>query len=97
MRDGDVVLFEDLQNPEMREAACESSTESEACACPVGHGGWTFVQDFARSLRVPRHTGMIAARTSLSYGSGVLKEQYFCTAMKIERRSLLESLTVPSY
>jgi hypothetical protein len=92
-----VVLFEDLQNAEMREAARETSAESEACACPVGHGGWTFVQDFARSVRVPRHTGRIAGRTSLSYGSGVLKEQYFRTSMEIESRSMLESLTVPSY
>jgi len=91
-------LFEDLQNAEMRESRARNLRRGRGLRpARLDMAAGTFVQDFARSVRVPRHTGMIAARTSLSYGSGVLKEQYFCTAMEIERRSLLESLTVPSY
>jgi hypothetical protein len=97
VRDGDVVLFEDLQNAEMREAARETSAKREADACPVGHGDCTFVQDFARSVPVPRHTSRIAGKTSSSYGSRVPKKQYFCTPMEIARESMLASLPVPSY
>ena len=51
MRNGHVVLFEDLQNAEMREAARETATESKADArLPGGSGGGR-----ARTLRVLRH------------------------------------------
>jgi len=43
VRDGDAVLFEDLQNAEMREAARETSAKGEADPCPAGHGNCTFV------------------------------------------------------
>jgi hypothetical protein len=97
VRDGDVVLLEDLQNAEMREAARETTAKGEAEACSIGHGNWTFVQRFVRSVPVPRHASRIAGRASYSYGAGVLKKQYFCTAMETGEKSISESLTVPSY
>jgi len=48
MRDGDVVLFEDLQNAEMREAARETSSKSQANPWPFGHGTGALVQDALR-------------------------------------------------
>jgi hypothetical protein len=60
MRNGDVILFEDLQNAEMREAARETSAKREADACPAGRGGCTFVQGLALNVPVPRHIGRIA-------------------------------------
>jgi len=92
-----VVLFEDLQNAEMREAARETSARARPAPARLGMAAGLSFRTFARSVRVPRHTGRIAGRTSLSYGSGVLKEQYFRTAMEIERGSILESLTVLPY
>jgi hypothetical protein len=55
-----LVLLEDLQNAEMREAARETSAESKANACPAGHGDCTIVQCLARSVPVPRHACRIA-------------------------------------
>jgi len=60
-------------------------------ACPVGHGDFAFVQDFARIVRGPCHAGRIAGKTSWSYGSRVPKEQYFRTPMEKECESMLES------
>jgi len=42
-----VVLFEDLQNTQVREAARETSAKGEANACPAGHGDCTIVQGLA--------------------------------------------------
>jgi hypothetical protein len=92
-----VVLLQDLQNAQMSEAARETSAKGEADACPAGHGDCTFVQGLARRVTVPRHTSRIAGKTSWSYGSGVPKEQYFCTPMETECESLLEFCAVPSY
>jgi hypothetical protein len=39
VRDGDVILLEDLQDAEMREPARETSAKGESDACPVGHDG----------------------------------------------------------
>jgi hypothetical protein len=88
MRDRDLILFEHLQNAEMREAARESPAESETNPCPVGHGGCTIVQGLTRSVPVPRHARRIAEGASSTYGSGVLKEQYFCTAMETAQISV---------
>jgi len=50
-----------LQHAEMREAARETSAQSEADACPAGHGGCTIVQGLARRVPVPRHDRSFAA------------------------------------
>jgi hypothetical protein len=67
------------------------SAERGSGACPVGHGDCAFVQDFACSVTVPRHSSRIAGKTSWSYGSRVPKEQYFCTAIENECESMFES------
>jgi hypothetical protein len=72
VRNGDLVLLEHLQNTEMRKPARKTSAQSEANACPDGHGGCTFVQGFARNVAVPRHAIKIAGGTSSTYGSRVL-------------------------
>jgi|SRR6266852_2002873 len=97
VRDGNVILFEDLQNAEMREAAREASAKSEADACPAGHGGWTVVQWLARIVPVPRHAHRIAAGASFYYGSSVPEEWYFCTSMETGRKAMFRCATVPSY
>ena len=81
----------------MREATRETTAKREADARSAGHGGWSFVQYHARSVPVPRHSGRIAGRTFSTYGSGVPKKQYFCTAMETERISMSAPSTVPSY
>ena len=73
VRDGDVILLEDLQDAQMGESARETSAEGEADACPAGHTGCTFVQGLAGSVPVPRHTGRMSGRTTSSYGASVLK------------------------
>jgi hypothetical protein len=82
VRDGDVVLFEDLQNAYVREAARETSAKGEADACPAGHGGCTLVQGLGRRAPMRSHARRIAGCTAFSYGSSVPKEQYFCTLLK---------------
>jgi len=81
-----VVLFEDLQNAESRSR--RETSPRRGLRLP----GWTwrldFVQDFARSVRVPSY-GMIAAENVLSYGSGVLKEHTSDCDGNRGRRSLL--------
>ena len=65
VRDGNVVLFEDLQNTQVGEATRETSAKSKADACLPGHRGCTFVQCFAHRMPVPRHARRIAGSASL--------------------------------
>src|SRR6266436_197155 len=104
MRDGNVVLFEDLQNAQVCEAARETAAKGKADACPPGHRGCTFVQGFAHRVPLPRHAHRIAGWASLSYGSHVPKERYFCTGVETAQVSVgnthisMSGLpTVPSY
>jgi hypothetical protein len=72
VRDGNVVLFENLQNAEMREAARETSAKGQADAYPPGHGGCTLVQGPKRKAPRRGHARRIAGRIAFSYGSSVL-------------------------
>ncbi len=77
-----MVLFEDLEDTQVSEAARETSAKGQADACSPGHGDGGFVPSLAHRLPVPRHAHRIAGGLSLSYGSHVPKERYFRTAMK---------------
>ncbi len=77
-----MVLFEDLEDTQVSEAARETSAKGQADACSPGNGDCAFIPGLAHRLRVPRHARRIAGGASLSYGSHVPKERYFRTAMK---------------
>ena len=97
MRDRYLILFEDLQNAEMREAPREPSAEGKADARAPWSGGWTLVRGPTRIVPLPRHFESIAGGRSSAYGSGVLRKQYFCTLMENNHRLMFEITAVPSY
>ena len=74
MRNSDVILFEDLQHSEVREAARESSAEGQ------GHSGavrthWTCVQGGPAGHQV-FVAEMIECRHGLQNASGTLQDQW---------------------
>jgi hypothetical protein len=88
MGDRDLVLFEHLEDAEMREATSETSTEGEAHAWPNGRGRWTFVQHVALGRVVARHERRVTGSSRPTNGPHGLKKQYECTPMKTGRNSM---------
>ena len=79
MGDGDLVLFEHLQNAEMRETARKASTEGEAHAWPSRRGYGTPVQELALRILVARHERRMTGTLPSTNGPRGLKKQYRCT------------------
>jgi len=79
MGDRDLVLFEHLQNPEMRETARKASAEGEAHAWPSGRGYRTSVHGVALRILVARHERRMTGTPSSTNGPRGLKKQYQCT------------------
>lgn len=85
VRNGNLVLLEDLQNAQMGKASRKSSTESESYPWPRGRRGWTLVQCLLRRMRLPDHRQRMTGAEFFIYGPAVLEKQYDCTAMETER------------
>jgi hypothetical protein len=92
-RDRDLIFLENLQNPEMREAAGKASTQSEAKTCPWGLR-WPSVQ---RRMSEARHAPRMPTLSCWPNGSGVLKLQYERTCVQKKHNSLRAVRAVPSY
>jgi len=75
-------------NAEMREAAREPRRGAEVEPGPGWNGGWTFVHGLCAKGARASSTGMDRSE-SLVLWFRVPERTYFCTAMEIERRSLL--------
>jgi hypothetical protein len=97
VRDGYLVLLEDLQNAKVREPARESSSKGQSNAWPSGRCCWTRVQGVALGRIVARHERSMTGKVPCSYGPRVPQRQYQCTSMETAGNRAKKRQTVPSY